>query len=139
MDHIVLRRGISLFLAVSMLAPSLGLAQPTPSPQQAPASIAVPLRVQPPASRGAVPGPDYKLAAGDVLDVQITGRLDTIRQQPVVDYEGRINISPLGTIPVGGLTLLEAHRRVSDRAKAVFRFAEATITVVTPRTFEIVV
>src|SRR5882762_6748925 len=140
MEHIGLRRGISFFLAVSMLTPSLGLAQPSPGSQQPPPPAGVPLRVQPPAtSRGAMPGPDYRLAAGDVLDVQISGRLDTIRQQPVVDYEGRINISPLGTIPVGGLTLLETHRRVADRARAVFRFAEATVTVVTPRTFEIVV
>ena len=86
-----------------------------------------------------MPGPDYRLAAGDVLDVQISGRIDTIRLQPTVDYEGKVNISPLGTIPVGGLTLLEAHRRIADRARAVFRFAEATVTVVTPRTFEIVV
>ena len=97
--------------------------------------------VQPQAAtkRGAMPGPDYRLAAGDVLDVQISGRLDVIRQQPVVDFEGMVNISPLGPIPVGGLTLLEAHRRVAERARAVFRFAEATITVVSPRTFEIVV
>src|SRR5207247_5993290 len=73
------------------------------------------------------------------LDVQISGRLDTIRQQPIVDYEGKVTISALGTIPVGGLTLLWAHRRIADRAKAVFRFAEATVTVATPRTFEIVV
>ena len=102
MEYIHLRKGISLFLAVSMLTPSLGLAQPSPGPQQPSPTAAVPLRVQPPAAtRGAMPGPDYRLAAGDVLDVQISGRLDTIRQQPIVDYEGKVTISALGTIQIG--------------------------------------
>ena len=105
-------------------------AQPavTPSPGAAPASV-----------RGTMPGPDYRLGPGDVLDVQIAGRLEIIRQQVVVDPEGTINSPPLGAIPVGGLTLLEAHRRVAARAREVFRYAEATITVVTPRAFDVVV
>src|SRR5438874_13732420 len=40
---------------------------------------------------------------------------------------------------VGGLTLLEAHRKVSERARDVFKYADATITVVAPRTFEVTV
>jgi protein involved in polysaccharide export with SLBB domain len=105
-------------------------AQPavTPSPGAAPASV-----------RGTMPGPDYRLGPGDVLDVQIAGRLEIIRQQVVVDPEGTINSPPLGAIPVGGATLLEAHRRVAARAREVFRYAEATITVVTPRAFDVVV
>jgi len=74
-----------------------------------------------------------------LLDVQIAGRLDVIRQQTFVDLEGVINVPPLGAIPVGGLSLLEAHRRVSERARGVFKFADATITVVAPRTFEVIV
>jgi len=86
-----------------------------------------------------MPGPDYRLGPGDVLDVQIAGRLEIIRQQVVVDPEGTINSPPLGAIPVGGATLLEAHRRVAARAREVFRYADATITVVTPRAFDVVV
>jgi len=62
-----------------------------------------------------------------------------IRQQAVVDLEGAINVPPLGALPVGGLTLLQAHRKVSARAREVFKFADATITVVAPRTFEVTV
>jgi protein involved in polysaccharide export with SLBB domain len=91
------------------------------------------------ASRGVTPGPDYRLAPGDLLDVQIAGRLDVIRQQAVVDLEGAVNVPPLGAIPVAGLTLLEAHRKVAERARDVFRFADATVTVVAPRTFEVTV
>jgi protein involved in polysaccharide export with SLBB domain len=62
-----------------------------------------------------------------------------VRQQAFVDIEGAINVPPLGAIPVSGLTLLEAHRRVSERAREVFKFADATLTVVAPRTFEVIV
>jgi protein involved in polysaccharide export with SLBB domain len=157
MKHGSLRRSLSLFLVVSLLAPSLGTAQPSPSlvspppigTQPTPSSGATIRPAQPTVSpnlspapapvRGTMPGPDYRLGPGDILDVQIAGRLDIVRQQVVVDPEGTINSPPLGGIPVGGATLLEAHRRVAARAREVFRFAEATITVVTPRTFEVVV
>jgi protein involved in polysaccharide export with SLBB domain len=162
-----LRRCTSLLLVVSLLAPGPGVAQiPSPSPPLpppggaprpvAPAPVAPPPLVTPPvpaappapaalpaavssAPRGLTPGPDYRLNAGDLLDVQIAGRLDVIRQQTFVDLEGVINVPPLGAIPVGGLSLLEAHRRVSERARDVFKFADATITVVAPRTFEVIV
>src|SRR5215510_12256583 len=150
-----LRRSLSVLLVVSLMAPSLGGAQPTPgvSPpigtQPVPPSgstmrpgsptVTPSLAPAPAPLRGTMPGPDYRLGSGDVLDVQIAGRLEIIRQQVVVDPEGTINSPPLGAIPVGGATLLEAHRRVGARAREVFRFAEATITVVTPRTFEVVV
>src|SRR5881628_1502983 len=141
-----LRRCLSLLLVVSLLAPSTGFAQipstaPTPQPP-APSIRPTPAPTPPPAStspRGVTPGADYRLAPGDVLEVQIAGRLEVIRQQAVVDLEGAINVPPLGAIPLAGLTLLEAHRRVAQRAREVFRFAEATVTVMTPRTFEIVV
>jgi polysaccharide export outer membrane protein len=147
-----LRRSLCLVLVVSLLAPSPGLAQtPAPSIVQPPGppiqppgpSIRVtPTPPTPPApfpQRGVTPGPDYRLAPGDLLDVQIAGRLEVIRQQAMVDLEGSINVPPLGALPVAGLTLLEAHRRVSERARDVFRFADATVTVVSPRTFEVVV
>ncbi len=141
-----LRRCLSLLLVVSLLAPSTGFAQipstaPTPQPP-APSIRPTPAPTPPPAStspRGVTPGADYRLAPGDVLEVQIAGRLEVIRQQAVVDLEGAINVPPLGALPVGGLTLLQAHRKVSARAREVFKFADATITVVAPRTFEVTV
>ena len=113
----------------------------TPPAQRAPATPPAPTGLPSAATapRGLTPGPDYRLNAGDLLDVQISGRLDVIRQQTFVDLEGVINVPPLGAIPVGGLSLLEAHRRVSERARGVFKFADATITVVAPRTFEVIV
>jgi protein involved in polysaccharide export with SLBB domain len=139
-----LRRSVSLLLVVSLLAPGPGFAQMSSTPQQ-PQPPGPSIRVTPTQApvlstpRGLMPGPDYRLAPGDLLDVQIAGRLEVIRQQAVVDLEGAINVPPLGAIPVAGLTLLEAHRRVAARARDVFRFADATITVVAPRTFEVTV
>jgi polysaccharide biosynthesis/export protein len=155
MTHGSLRRSLSLLLVVSMMAPAPGAAQ-APSVGQPPATGARPpaTTVQPPqppapASRTAPPpapapsraspGPDYRLGPGDVLDIQIAGRLEVIRQQATVDFEGAVNVPPIGAVPVAGLTLLEAHRRVAQRAREVFRFADATVTVVTPRSFEVVV
>src|SRR5262245_13034865 len=119
-----LRRCLSLLIVVSLLAPGPGFAQipgTSQSPQPAPPTVRpAPLPsppAAPPAPRGLTPGPDYRLAPGDLLDVQISGRLDVIRQQTYVDLEGVINVPPLGALPVGGLTLLEAHRRVSQRAR----------------------
>jgi protein involved in polysaccharide export with SLBB domain len=137
-------RSLSLLLVVSLLAPGLGAARPPAVSAQPPPSGGATRATQqqptaPAPTRAASPGPDYRLGPGDVLDVQIAGRLEVIRQQVVVDLEGAINAPPLGAIPVGGVTLLEAHRRVAARAREVFRFADATITVVTPRAFEITV
>jgi protein involved in polysaccharide export with SLBB domain len=143
MKRFSLRRPLSLFLVVSLVTPSLGSAQgqssPQPTPPVAPARPVQPPSPAPVLLRAATPGPDYRLGPGDVLDVQIAGRLETIRQQPIVDLEGAIHVPPIGAIPVGGVTLLEAHRRVAARARDVFRFAEASITVIAPRAFELVI
>jgi protein involved in polysaccharide export with SLBB domain len=82
-------------------------------------------------------GPDYRLGPGDFVEIQIAGRVDTQRLNVVVDIEGNVNIPPIGNVPVGGLTLLEATRRVTERARAFYRFADIALTVVSPRAFEI--
>ena len=84
-------------------------------------------------------GPDYRLGPGDLVEVQITGRIDVQRIALVVDIEGNVNIPPIGTIQVGGLTVFDATRRVTDKARAFYRFADVTIAVLTPRSFEVAV
>jgi polysaccharide export outer membrane protein len=84
-------------------------------------------------------GPDYRLGNGDILDVQIAGRLDVTRLQVIVDPEGIVNVPPLGGIEVGGLTLLEANRRVAERARSLLRFADVSIAVFAPRVFDVIV
>lgn len=96
---------------------------------------------QPGVSQGAlraVPSPDYKLGSGDVLDIQIAGRLEVTRQQVVVDPEGVLNIPPVGSIAVGGLTLREANRLITERHRTLFRYGDVTLSVTAPRCFEVV-
>jgi polysaccharide biosynthesis/export protein len=140
-------------LIVCLLAPSITLAQPPGSAVSPPQpSLAPPQSATPPTAPGARPivqpgyvpprtvaGPDYRLGNGDVLDVQIAGRLDVTRLQVIVDPEGVVNIPPLGGIEVGGLTLLEANRRIGERARALLRFADVSIAVFTPRVFDVTV
>ncbi len=141
MKHIF-RKTLSVTLVVCLLAPNLGLAQPAaPVPPAAPplAGRTVTQPAPAPSTARTIPGPDYRLGPGDLLDVQIAGRLEVIRSQIVVDLEGAINVPPIGSIPLAGLTLLEAHRRVVERARAVFRFVDVTVAVVAPRAFEVIV
>jgi len=141
---------------VCLLAPSVSTAQPpatgplvAPPPQpQLPQAPPTPFPNAPGARPGvqsgltplrSVAGPDYRLGNGDVLDVQIAGRLEVTRAQVIVDPEGNVTIPPLGSIEVGGLTLLEANRKVAERARGLLRFADVSIAVSAPRVFDVTV
>ena len=139
-----LSRALCAVLVASLLAPHGGFAaQPAAPEVSAPAR---PTPARPPAGRSplaptarAIPAADYRLGPGDILEVQIVGRVETIQQQPVVDLEGTISVPPIGAVPVAGLTVLEAHRRVAERARAIFRFADVTVAVLAARAFELTV
>ncbi len=140
MKRHIFRKTLSVALVVSLLAPGLGMAQQPAPPSTPPLFGRTGTQSAPisPASR-TIPGPEYRLGPGDLLDVQVAGRLEVVRSQVVVDLEGAINLPPIGSIPLAGLTLLEAHRRVAERARAVFRFVDVTVAVVAPRAFEVTV
>ena len=138
-----------------MLGPSLAsgqpaantTTQPSPATTAAPSATAAPSQpgarpnVGPPALGGirSVAGPDYRLGNGDVLEVQIAGRLEVTRMQVIVDPEGAVNIPPLGSIQVGGLTLLEANRQIAERARTMLRFSDVSVAVAAPRAFEVII
>jgi protein involved in polysaccharide export with SLBB domain len=156
-----LRRAVSLVLVGCLLLPSAALSQQPPPAQTIPTPGAPPPATQPtPRAPGAfsplkptrsdtgalfgvptrtIAGPDYRLGPGDVIEVQIVGRLDLNRHQVVVDPEGAVALPPLGTISVAGKTLLEANRIITARARSIFRFADVSITIHTPRAFETIV
>src|SRR5437667_451444 len=137
-----LRKALCVVLVASLLEPSFCLSQQptTPAPSTAPLApgrlVTAPTPSGPAGGR-IMPGPDYRLGPGDMLEVQIAGRLDIDRFQVVVDPTGAISVPPLGSIQVGSLSLLEAHRRVVQRASTVFRFADVTLSVSAPRTLEV--
>src|SRR6185503_19916056 len=116
--------------------PQLQQAPPTPFPTAPGARPSFQLGPQPLRS---VAGPDYRLGNGDVLDVQIAGRLVVTRVQVIVDPEGNVNIPPLGSIEVGGLTLLEANRKIAERARSLLRFADVGDAVSSARVFDVTV
>src|SRR3989442_11543894 len=84
-----------------------------------------------------MPGPEYRLGPGARWEVKCTGRIRAERSRAVVDPTGAISVPTHGSILVGGMTLLEAQRRVAARASGVFRFANVTLAVILPRTFEV--
>lgn len=147
-----LRKALCAFLVLILLAPgaSLGQTQPGPAtpggpmtPGQIPASI-VP---QQPAFPGPVfPGParitassDYRLGPGDTVEVIMAGRVETTRHVAVVSADGNINVPPIGTVPAGGLTVLEAQRRLASLAQPLFRFLDLTLSLLGTRSFEVTV
>lgn len=85
-----------------------------------------------------VPGSDYRLGPGDVLEVQIAGRLEVTRQQVLLDPEGFVSIPPIGSIEIRGRTLREANRRIQEQARALLRFADVSVSLFSPRCFEVV-
>lgn len=151
-EHLA-HRALCLVLVACLLAPTAAIGQvqgpPPPPPQSSfprPPGTFTPFTPSRPdlgtvygGTTRNIAGPDYRLGPGDVLDVQIAGRIDTTRLQVVVDPEGALNIPPLGAIPVGGLTLLEANRKIAARARSVLRFADVSVAVIAPRAFEVVV
>jgi protein involved in polysaccharide export with SLBB domain len=138
-------------LVVCLIGPTVALAQqevrpapppppPAPGPGRAPVSIGrdSDLGCGPRAER-LTPGPDYRLGAGDTIEVQMAGRLDVTKHQITVGPDGSINVPPIGAIDLSGLTLFEANERLSRRVRSMFRFVETTMTVLAPRCFEVVV
>ncbi|HEU5321164.1 MAG TPA: SLBB domain-containing protein, partial [Methylomirabilota bacterium] len=143
-------------LATCLLSPSLAGAQPGSPAPPGPAPVTPPAPRPPGAfapftpsrpdlghvfgtSARSIAGPEYRLGPGDILEVQIAGRLEVNRVQVTVDPEGAVTIPPLGQVTIGGLTLLDANHRLAERARQVLRFAEVSVTVVAPRAFEVVV
>ena len=133
------RKPLCAVLIATLLAPPVAAAQPqVSSPFAAPL---VPTRADltgPTPTGRSIVGPEYRLGPGDTLEVQIVGRLDVSRAPVVVDPEGSVNVPPLGSIAVGGKSLVDANRIISERARSLFRHAEVTVAFVAPRAFEVV-
>ncbi|HYE91899.1 MAG TPA: SLBB domain-containing protein [Terriglobales bacterium] len=152
---------VAALLVVVMLAPATAFGQ-APAPAPAPAPIITPPTIVPPAPPPATsaptsaprldittpPGvpaqrfvvpPDYVLGPGDGVEIQIAGRTDVQRFPAIVDIDGNVSLPPLGNIQIGGLTVLQATRKVQERARDFFKFADVVVAVTQPRVFEVAV
>lgn len=143
-----LRKALCAFLVLTLLTPGVSVGQPQPLPAT-PAVPApqVPIQVPAPgypqaqflAPARITAGSDYRLGPGDTVEVIMAGRVETTRHVAVVSADGNINVPPIGTVPVGGLTVLEAQRRVASLAQPLFRFLDLTLSLLSTRSFEVTV
>ena len=85
----------SAALAFLVLALSALAEEPSPSPSPSPAPAAA----------------DYRVGAGDVLEVQVFGNEDLSRSASV-QPSGAIHLPLIGEIPVAGLTVTEIQRKL---------------------------
>jgi len=66
-----------------------------------------------PASPAATPAPEYRLGAGDVLEVIVFGN-DDLSRTTTVQTTGSISLPLLGEVPVAGLTVSEAKQKLTS-------------------------
>ncbi len=137
------RKALCAFLALASLAPgsSFGQAQPAPVSPTVPAPQG-PALSQPP--QQTIPsritaGRDYRLGPGDTVEVILAGRVEVTRNVAIVRADGNITIPPVGPIPVAGLTVLEAQRRVASLAQPLFRYLDLSLSLIGTRSFEVTV
>jgi polysaccharide biosynthesis/export protein len=102
-----LRLSTILGLALAAAA-SLRAQVPSPSPTPAPAAPAV--MVAPPI----VSRPEYRVGAGDVLEVTVLGNPDLSRTA-TIQPAGSIGLPLLNEVPVVGLTVSEVQRTLTER------------------------
>jgi polysaccharide biosynthesis/export protein len=96
-------------------APPRPTPTPSPSPRRAPAppvSVSPPA-LSPPSSPAPTPAPEYRLGAGDVLEVIVFGNED-ISRTTTVQTTGSISLPLLGEVAVAGLTVSEAKQKLTS-------------------------
>jgi len=99
-------KGALAVAAPLVLLAGLAAAQaprPTPAPTPSPA----------PASPAPTPAPEYRLGAGDVLEVTVFGN-DDLSRTTTVQTSGAISLPLLGEVPVVGLTVAEAKQKLTS-------------------------
>jgi polysaccharide export outer membrane protein len=103
--------GVRLMAASLVLRATVGAAaqappatpSPTPSPIPSPAA----------ATPAPTPAPEYRLGAGDVLEVIVFGN-DDLSRTTTVQTSGTISLQLLGEVPVVGLTVSEVKQKLTS-------------------------
>jgi len=131
------------FVVVAALLPAMALAQ---SASDLPAGLdADDLRARgdaPDALReklvlaGPVDGASYRLGPGDVLTIQLWGRV-TRTAAVEIGPEGTAILPESGMLSVGGMTLDQARARILDRLRGEYRDVRIEVQLTRPRTFRL--
>ena len=108
----------SLVLLAAGVAAAQAPPRPTPSPSPTPSpwrAAPPPLTASPavPASPAPTPAPEYRLGAGDVLEVIVFGN-DELTRTTTVQTTGSISLELLGEVPVAGLTVSETKQKLTS-------------------------
>ena len=74
------------------------------------------------------PSSDYALRVGDVLRIELYGSTN-FDGEVYVDYEGNISIPRIGSLNVGGLTIIEAKKRLGDYIEEKLVGTESNLTM----------
>jgi polysaccharide biosynthesis/export protein len=108
-----MRRAV-LAALLALCAPAATRAQPPPParPPVAAAPTAQPTATPPPASPAPV-APEYRVGAGDVLEVVVLGNEDLSRT-PTVQTGGTVTLPLLGEVAVLGLTVPEIKAKLTE-------------------------
>ncbi len=75
----------------------------------------------------------YRLGPTDLIGVVITGSLTLNYRAIGVNMEGEIILPSIGTIPVAGLTLMEARQRIRKEVEKEFRNVSISVSIDKPR------
>jgi polysaccharide export outer membrane protein len=108
---------VTRLLAVLALASAVGLAPADPqmpSPAPSPSAPASPAPFSSPAAASPAPveSDDYRVGAGDVLEIVVLGNADLTRTA-TVQPSGSIAFPLLNEVPVAGLTVSEIQRKMT--------------------------
>ncbi|PYQ23909.1 MAG: hypothetical protein DMF81_07115, partial [Acidobacteria bacterium] len=89
--------------------------RPSPTPSPSPPRAPSPTPPAPPVAAAPVPtpAPEYRLGAGDVLEVIVFGN-DDLSRTTTVQTNGAISLPLLGEVPVAGLTVAEAKQKLTS-------------------------
>jgi polysaccharide biosynthesis/export protein len=101
---------LSVLCCLPVFGQTVGAASSTAA--QVPAATSVPLA-------GAVPLPNYKITASDLLEIEVFG-VEELKRTVRVNTAGSISLPLVGMVQVAGLTATEAEALIAQRYDADF-------------------
>ena len=75
---------------------------------------------------------EYRVGAGDVLEIATWKELELTRKEVLVSVDGRISFPLLGDIPAAGMTPMELTETIQKGLKGYVTAPVVTVTVTTP-------
>ena len=87
---------------------------------------------------GPIDATRYRLGAGDILSLELSGRASRVMLLEV-DPEGRVNVPELGVVSVGGRTLADVRTDVLGRLRKIYSGVRIDLRPVRLRTFKVYV